>query len=105
MPFHSRLANWRFGELVNHQLIRQIANSGIHELHGPTLWGPASVVWDRRDVTNGLHLQPDSLQRPDRGLAARAWPFDPHVERPHPDRFRGITGVQRRLGRSKRRPL
>src|SRR5262249_25142905 len=74
-------------------------------LHTSPFGRAAAVVWNRRDVADRFHLEPDRLQRADRRLAARPGPFDADVERAHADRLRGVAGVERRLRRGERRPL
>src|SRR6056297_2344328 len=47
------------------------------------LAGPTTVVRDRRDVLDQLHVQTSRLQRRDRALAARTRTLDADLDVPH----------------------
>src|SRR4026207_2449302 len=84
---------------------RAMYSYSLKDLNAATLRGPATVVRNRRDVANRLHLDPHGLQRTNRRLTARPWALHPDVDRAKSIRFRGVARAHRGLRRGKRRPL
>src|SRR4051812_39526729 len=82
------------------------ANARRNEtLDAPALARPAAIVRDRRHVTDRRHGEPRSLQRTQRGLAARAGSCDLDFERAHAVLLRLLRGILRRNLRGERRRL
>src|SRR5512138_2322802 len=70
-----------------------------HGSDSPALGGTAAVVRDRRDVLDGLDLQPRGGQRLDGRLAAAAGPLHAHVDALHTGRQRLASALLCRDGR------
>src|SRR5438105_4947680 len=86
-------------------MYRAIKSNPLSISDAATLRRPATVVRDRRDVADRLHLDTDRLQRADRRLAAGTRPLDLHLDAPQAVRLRGVARVDCRLGRRERRSL
>src|SRR5258705_9517 len=74
-------------------------------LNTAPLRGAASVVRNRRDVADRLHVEADGLQRADCRLAPRAGALHADLEAAHAERLRRVPRGDGRLGGRERRPL
>src|SRR6266567_2342394 len=79
--------------------------SSATALHSSPFRRTASVVRNRRDVTNRAYFDSRRRQRAHRRLAARSWTADAHIHAAHPVIARHVCGIRRRLLGGKRRAL